>query len=73
MTHPVTMTGTVHWAGTYRGNAAIVLTYYGGASLWQHACGAWTKVASIGADRGVNEIVPHRCKSCGTDLPATEG
>ena len=69
MIKPVTMTGTVHWAGIYRGNAAIVLTYYGGASLWHHADGVWARVVSIGTDRSIQDIVPHRCESCGTELP----
>jgi len=35
--------GTLHWGGTINGRPAIIVTYYGGASLWIHN-GKWTRL-----------------------------
>lgn len=35
------MFGTAHWCGTYEGNPALTLSYYGGAKLWVFEEGKW--------------------------------
>lgn len=58
--------GAMVWSGTYNDLPAVIGSYYGGASLYVFENGKW-KIAAKGDC--TNDVIPHKCERCGTELP----